>query len=195
MTRRKKSKPFDPAAAERAKREREANAEMIQAIRAQPDTAVNVDKQTGRLMGAWRMNCFNTLLAAGSLERQAVDWLDELIRTAAGENGAERRPDHIPASTEGAPGQNVTDTMIEAGRVLEVVEGSLYPACARLLFGLLRPDAANDTHWRDVVRHATGETHTHAQAAMVRAAVANLAWVKDNVPRLMKERAASKLAA
>ena len=78
---------------------------------------------------------------------------------------------------------------------MSVVEGALYPACARLLFGLLKPDKSNENAWRDVVRKTTGETHTHAQAAMVRAAVANLTWVRDNMPRLMREQTARRMAA
>jgi hypothetical protein len=192
---RKKHKPFDPAEAARHAAERAENAKNIADIRAQPSTAVNIDPRTGRLTGAWRLNCFNTLLANPSPERAAVDWLDELIGMANGTTGGDRRPDFIRGSVEGAPGQNVSQAQIDAGEALSAVESALYPACARLLFGLLKPDNANEDKWRDIVRRTTGETHTHAQAAMVRAAVANLTWVRDNMPRLMKERAARRLAA
>lgn len=185
---RKRQKPHDPAEAERIRKDRAESAEMIATLRRQPSTAVNVDPRTGRLTGAWRLNCFNTLLRPGCLERGAVDWLDELIRTANGENGHERRPDFIRASTEGAPGQTVTDAMIEAGQRLRIVSLAFAPPHARMMFGLLKPDADLITRWRDVVEQCTGETHSHAQAAAVRAACAHLLWIKDNIVTLERLR-------
>lgn len=195
MSRKKRNKPFDPAAAARHLADREANADNIAAIRAQPSTAVNVCTKTGRLTGAWRLNCFNTLLPANGLERQAVDWLDDLVRTANGENGGDRRPDHIRASTEGAPGQNVSDAMIRAGRRLQVVTEALPPQHARMLLELLKPDADLMTRWRGVVQHCTGETHAHAQGAVVRAACTSLVWIKDTIGRLERDHINRKLAA
>lgn len=186
MSRKKKTKPFDPAAAERHRAEREENRQEVARLRAQPSTAVNVDPRTGRLTGAWRMNCFNALLPAKSLERAAVDWLDDLVRTANGENTVDRRPDHIRASTEGAPGQNISDAMIRAGRTLAVALDALPPAHARMLMELLKPDADLMTRWRVVVQQTTGETHSHAQGAAVRAACTTLVWIKDNIGRLEK---------
>ncbi|HAL06201.1 MAG TPA: hypothetical protein DCP26_02430, partial [Brevundimonas sp.] len=69
MSKKGKKKPYDPAEAARQRLEREQNAAEITRLRGQPSTAVNVDKRTGRLTGAWRLNCFNTLLPAGGQER------------------------------------------------------------------------------------------------------------------------------
>lgn len=195
MSRKKRAKPFDPAAAERLRKDRQENADNISAIRAQPSTAVNVCTKTGRLTGAWRLNCFNTLLSPGGLERQAIDWLDDLIRTANGENGGDRRPDHIRASSEGAPGQNISDDMIKAGRRLQVVTEALPPQHARMLFELLKPDADLITRWRGVVERCTGETHSHAQGAAVRSACTALVWIKDTIGRLERDYINRKLAA
>lgn len=184
---RRRRKPHDPAQAQRDRMEREENARDIAALRAQPSTAVNVDPRTGRLTGAWRLNCFNTLLSPGGLERAAVDWLDDLVRTANGENGGDRRPDHIRSSTEGAPGQNVSDAMIAAGKRLQIVSESMAPAHARMLFELLKPDADLLTRWREVVARCTGETHSHAQAAAVRSACTSLVWIKDTIGRLERD--------
>lgn len=184
----KRHKPHDPAAAARHQQERAENAEMIGAVRAQPSTAVNVDPRTGRLTGAWRLNCFNTLLPAKGVERDAIDWLDELVRTANGENSGERRPDFIRASTEGAPGQNVSDAMIAASLRLQVVVESMAPAHARMLMELLKPDADLITRWRPAVERCTGETTPHGQAAAVRMACATLAWIKSHIGRLERER-------
>lgn len=191
----KRHKPHDPAAAARHQQERAENAEMIGAVRAQPSTAVNVDPRTGRLTGAWRLNCFNTLLPAKGVERDAIDWLDELVRTANGENSGERRPDFIRASTEGAPGQNVSDAMIAASLRLQVVVESIAPAHARMLLDLLKPDADLLTRWRAVVERCTGETNPQAQAGSVRAACTSLAWIKDNIRRLERARSETRAAA
>lgn len=183
----RKKKPYDPAATARHRQEREENAAEVARLRAQPSTAVNVDKRTGRLTGAWRLNCFNTLLAVGSQEREAVDWLDELVRTANGENGQERRPDFIRASNDGPPGQNISDAMIAASRTLMVVTEALPPPHARMLLELLKPDADLITRWRGVVERSTGETHSHAQGAAVRMACSTLAWIRCNIGKLTRE--------
>lgn len=180
----KRKKPYDPAAAARHKAEREANAQEVNRLRAQPSTAVNVDKTTGRLTGAWRLNCFNTLLPQKGQERAAIDWLEELVRTANGENSQERRPDFVRASTEGAPGQNVTDGMIAASFRLSVVLENMAPAHGRMLMELLKPDADLITRWRAVVERCTGETHSHAQGAVVRMACSTVAWIQANIGKL-----------
>lgn len=180
----KRKKPYDPAAAARHKAEREANAQEVNRLRAQPSTAVNVDKTTGRLTGAWRLNCFNTLLPQKGQERAAIDWLEELVRTANGENSQERRPDFVRASTEGAPGQNVTDGMIAASFRLSVVLENMAPAHGRMLMELLKPDADLMTRWRAVVERCTGETHPQAQAGAVRAACTSVVFIRDNIGRL-----------
>jgi hypothetical protein len=192
---RKKKKPHDPAAAERHRLEREENAAEVARLRAQPSTAVNVDKRTGRLTGAWSLNCFNTLLAQGSPEREAVDWLDTTLRTANGENGQERLPDFIQASNDGAPGQNITDVMIKASVDLEIVEQNTNPADMRMLFVLLQPDADLITRWRGAVERFTAETDAKAQGARVRAACSHLAWIRDRLPTLRRQYRERRAAA
>lgn len=183
----RKKKPYDPAAAARHRQDREESREEIARLRAQPSTAVNVDKRTGRLTGAWRLNCFNTLLTVGGREREAVDWLEEMVRTASGENAEERRPDHVRSSTAGAPGQNITDAMIAASRDLEIVGQSMRPDQWRMLLALLQPDADLMTRWRAVVERYTGETDPRAQASRVRECCSHLAWIWDRMPTLRRE--------
>ncbi|WP_341020925.1 hypothetical protein [Brevundimonas diminuta] len=187
MSKKGKKKPYDPAAAARHRQERAESAAEIARLRAQPSTAVNVDKRTGRLTGAWRLNCFNTLLPAGGHERMAIDWLEETIRTAAGENGAERRPDYIRGTASGALGQNVTNWMIAAGLDLHIIEQQFRPDDIRMLMALMQPDADLMTRWRAVVEKYTLETDPRAQAARVRAACAHLVWVKDRMPMLRRQ--------
>lgn len=149
---------------------------------------VNTDPRTEEILSIIRPDCFNLLLKGLNTERGAIDWLETVIRTSAGENGNERRPDFIRATAEGAPGQNVTADMIEAGETLQVVTESMAPADVRMLFELLRPDEALLTRWRDVVQRCTGETNPQAQGARVRSAATSLAFVRSVIDRLMRER-------
>ena len=149
----------------------------------------------GKIAAAQRFDCFSSLLRDRAREAQAVAWLEELIRTAEGENGRERRPDFIRASSEGAPGQNVTGDMIDAGETLAVVVESLRPWELRLLFELLRPDAAleNETvdspaNWRQVTARITGATTPQRQGERVCVACESLVWVKENIERLERSR-------
>ncbi|HEY1071493.1 hypothetical protein [Brevundimonas sp.] len=183
----RKKKPYDPAAAARHRQERAESQAEIARLRAQPSTAVNVDKRTGRLTGAWRLNCFNTLLTAGAREREAIDWLEETVRTANGENVEERRPDHVRSSGAGAPGQNITDAMVAASRDLEIVGQSMRPDQWRMILALLQPDADLMTRWRAVVERYTAESDPRAQASRVRETCAHLAWVWDRMPTLRRE--------
>jgi hypothetical protein len=183
-----RKKPHDPAAGERLRAERERNRQETERLEAQPDVVVNKDPRTKELLSAVRLDCFILLLKdpAHMEARQAVDWLETLLRNAAGENTQDRRPDHIRGSIEGAPGQNVSDAMIAASRELQVVEANLRPWEARLLFDLLRPDAARVGRWREVVKRVTGETHSNSQGTAVRLAAQNLQWVHARMPSLMK---------
>lgn len=178
------------ASAERAKAERLAENKAME----ERGLTVVADAM-GFRSSVTRHDCFTLLLKDRVPSHKAVGWLETLIRTAAGENGQERRPDFIRATTDGAPGQNITADMIAASEVLTVVEENLRPWEARLLFELLRPDAALLTRWRDAVARLTGETNPQAQGAAVRAAAASLAWVRENIERLQRERRSRRLAA
>lgn len=193
----KRKKPTDPQDAARHRREREDNRQEVERLSVQEGVALNLEPRTKRLLSARRLDCFALLLKddAHAEARSAVNWLEELIRDASGENTQERRPDFIRASCEGAPGQNVTQRMIEASRTLEVVEASLRPWEARLLFELLRPDEALLTRWRDVVKRVTRANNPQAQGERVRSACESLLWVRENAAELMKARREMREAA
>lgn len=183
MARAKRNKASDPrdvaAIAERRAMKREMESRGI---------TVHTDKRTEEITGAVRLDCFAMLLRGRPEEQAAVQWFETLIRTAQGENTPERRPDFIRGSVEGAPGQNVSQAMIEAGRTLVAATEAMSPQMARMLFELLRPDEALITRWRQVVGRCTGERNPHAQAAAVRSACAHLVWVKANIGRLVADR-------
>lgn len=186
------SAPADIAARRLEKRELEARG-----------LTVNTDARTEEILSIARPDCFTLLLRPGKrpgdrcwmLEYGAVLWLEDLVRTAQGENAPERRPDFIRGSVEGAPGQNISQAMIDASGILAAVEANLPPAQMRLLFGLLRPDAALDANWRSVAARHSGETNAQAQGAAVRAAATSLLWVQDNIDRLVRERKERRMVA
>jgi len=192
---RRKPKPTDPqdiTARRQEKRDLEARGLIV-----------NADPRTLEITAISRPDCFTALLRPGRrpgercwmLEYGAVLWLEDLVRTAQGENGGDRRPDFIRGSCEGAPGQNISQAQIDAGKILAVVEGSMPPAQMRLLFDLLRPDAALEGNWRPIAARCSGEVNPQAQGAAVRAACTSLLWVQDNIERLKRERADRRMAA
>lgn len=146
-----------------------------------------VENAAGDMIGGFRRDCFTMLLKDMPQEANAVRWLEALMRDASGENGIERRPDFIRASSEGAPGQTVSQVMIDASRHLEIVRAGLRPWEWKLLSTLLAPDAALITRWRPAVQAITGEANPHAQGSRVRSACEGLRFVREEIesrPRL-----------
>lgn len=197
------------AQAEKARKAREAQERQDRAAREKAKRqSVNaslrvhgakiIEDGDGNMVAGYRRNCFTLLLKDRPEAVTAVQWLEELIRTASGENGQERRPDFIRATVAGAPGQNVSQTMIDADDMLAAVTEHMAPRDARMLFELLRPDEALLTRWRDVVQRCTGETNPQAQGAAVRSACAHLAHLQKISERLLwdrKQRRAEAMAA
>lgn len=187
---RRKQKPTAPqdmaSIAERRAERRELESRGI---------AVNVDPKNEEILARFRPDCFTLLLKGRPDDQAAVQWLEELIRTASGENGSDRRPDYIRGSAEGAPGQNVSQAMIDADLYLVTATEALPPQCARMLFDLLKPDQALLTRWRPIVERCTGETNPVAQGAAVRMACGQLRWVQTNIDRLVRERRDRRMAA
>ncbi|RZJ46274.1 MAG: hypothetical protein EON87_05265 [Brevundimonas sp.] len=182
MSRKKKrTQPATPAdIVARRQEKRELQARGLQ---------VNIDPRSEEITGIWRPDCFQLLLKHKPMEAGAVTWLEEVIRTAAGENGQERRPDFIRATAEGAPGQTVTADMIAASEVLTVVQENMMAWELLLLFGLLKPDEALITRWRSVVVLCCPTATTpQRQGERVVAACERLLWVRENIGRLLRER-------
>jgi hypothetical protein len=195
MTRRKPTPPRDVAgASESAAELLRASREEAARIKAYGGT-VNIDPRTGLMVGARRMDCFTALLTDLPAEASAVKWFEDIMRTASGENTQERRPDFIRASCEGAPGQNVSDAMIEASRYCEVITDALRPWEAKMLLKLLDADASLLTRWRFVVLEVTGNRNPVAQGQALKSACSSLVWVRDNIERLMRERRDRRAAA
>lgn len=184
---RKRHKPSSPEDIAARKRERaEAQAEKVR-LEAQGVT-VTIDGPTGKISRAHRSDVFHTLLERKALSLEAHDAFrahETTVHTAAGWETPERRPDHIRASTEGAPGQNITQRMIDAGRLEAFTLAALSPADAKLLDGLMQPGAALAGRWHYTVERITGETRPECKAARIRA-------LGDNLPHAQK-RAADRM--
>lgn len=196
MSRKKKTKvtlrkisaaeePAAPAVANDTLRDRRAEVARLKAQGAE----VNVDKQTGEILGAWRQDVFTVLrsrkgkpsaeypkgkpaLSQRAYEAFRAHETDMLI--AAGASGGERRPDFIRATTEGAPGQNITQEAIDAATRVKKTLQHLCPSDARLLSILMTGEKALAKNWRATVEAETGETADEGQTARIRALGENL---------------------
>jgi hypothetical protein len=200
MTRRKKSKPSSPEdIARRAAERREAKAEA-QRLEAQ-GVSVTMDAQTGKIARAVRVDVFSLLLSRGALgeaEHDAFRGYQQDVHVALGAETPERRPDYIRASTEGAPGQNVTQRMVDASEVVDLTLRRLGSRDKALLNALMQEGAASVTRWRITVQNHTGETRDECQAAAIRYLGANLLnarTVAIKAAAEMRERRATALAA
>jgi len=140
------------------------------------------DGKTRIIVRARRIDVFQLLYERGALAQDhfnAVRDHEADVATAQGLNTPERRPDHIRASVEGAPGQNITQAMIEASRMVQWVESMLTTRDARLLTALLHENDANCGRWRGTVERITGESRDDAHAVAIRCMAANLKDVRD----------------
>lgn len=172
---RKPSKPREILTPE----EKAANRAETARLKAQGAEVMN--DPAGRIVRARRIDAFQLLLERNALPQESFDAVrayEADVATAMGWNTPERRPDHIRASVEGAPGQNVTQAMIEASRMVGWVESQMTTRDLKLLKALLHENDANVGRWRGTVQAITGETRDECHAAAIRAMCANLKDVR-----------------
>ena len=139
----------------------------------------------GRIIRARRIDVFQLLLERRAIPQEDFNAVREYqgdIATAGGFNTPERRPDHIQASCEGAPGQNIGQVQIEASHRTAWVERMLTTRDFRLLTALLHENDANCGRWRGTVEGITGEKTDTGLATAVRCLAANLKDVRDRCP-------------
>lgn len=166
-------------------RDRRAEAARLKAQGAE----VNADKRTGEILGAWRQDVFTIMRSRKgkpsaeypkgkpSLSQRAYEAFrahETDIQLAAGASGGERRPDFIRATTDGAPGQNITQEAIDAATRVKKTLQHLCPSDARLLSILMTGEKALAKNWRATVEAETGETADEGQTARIRALGENL---------------------
>ena len=186
---RKRSKPKSPeqiALEKLAQRARDLDAVNIQPEVANLPTSENIQVQRKgpqTLAGARRWDCFDALAAKNRKPDDKLSpVLDTASYTAARQLERDMREQHGEAD-RGGSGMRVdddpkrgdhTDAMVAAGKRVRAVLQKIGDRDAWLLTELIYPTVPRET-WRDTVYHVTGERHAHAQAAVVRAACANLA--------------------
>jgi hypothetical protein len=188
MTRKRRNKPSSPAEIAARRAERLAMDAEAARLESQPDVQVTRDPRTREITNARRVDVFALLLSRKALAQEAHDAFrdhEETVHIAAGWATPERRPDHIRASTEGAPGQNVSQGMIEASRMVEATLDRLSPREADLLNGLMRLGASAMTQWRHTVQTITGENNDHGQASRIRALGENLAYARRDAMKAL----------
>lgn len=130
------------------------------------------------IVRARRIDVFQLLLERRALPQESFDAVrayETDLALSMGWETPERSGEFVSRSCEGAPGQNVTQEMIEASRRVADVRRKLSVRDVRLLDDLLKDHGALLTRWRDTVHRITGETNDDAHTAVVRAMASNLA--------------------
>jgi len=194
MTRRRK-KPYDPAEAARLSAEQadaRSERERLNRLGISVEVVTETDRETGKKH--WVAKGQNKDVFLVLLERRALDQagFDAIRRyesahdTAMGHNTPERRPDHIRASVEGAPGQNISQAQIIASHQVRWIEGRLSATELRLLTTLrMNPPGM----WHSVVQTITGETNDDCHAPRIRAMAENVRDALYTFDRLSKKAA------
>lgn len=166
MTRRRK--PSDPAllAAQRIARKR-----VVDDLKAR-GVEVNHDEQF-RIIGAHRPDVFRVMLSRKAITDTQFNAFRRLEHTHALAHGHERPEqtmDRVQSSTAGAPGQNVTQAMIDAADELKIIYATMGALNAKIAQGLM---ASAD--WRTVIRIHSREVNEQSQSAVLRSVGENLA--------------------
>lgn len=184
MTRRRK--PADPAIAAQQKLARKRVVDDLKAR----GVEVNHDEQF-RIIGAHRPDVFSLLLsrkAITDVQFYAARRLEGAHALAYGHEKPEQTMDRVQSSTAGAPGQNVSQAMIDASAELATVYDTMGEQNAAIMQALIREQSAILTRWRDTVKRITGEANDKAQAALIRSACENLALAWRKLDYRARER-------
>lgn len=190
----RKKKIHDPAESMRLRLEQVAARAERDRLKAQGVDAVVVTEADDAGIKRWvakgqRKDVFKLLLDRRALSQDgfnAIRRYEEALDTSMGHNTPERRPDHIRATVEGAPGQNISQAMILASHRTRWIRDRLSDTDRRLL-DALRLNAPGQ--WRVVVQMITGETNDKAHAPRVRALADNVQSAHASFDRLSKKAA------
>lgn len=189
MTRRPaKRSPAEQAIERAARAERKAE---VDALRAR---GLTVTCDAGyNIIVTQRLDVFDLLLSRKSVTQQQVDAVRRLEQKQAlafGHERPEQSFDRVDKSSEGAPGQNVTQAMIDAQADLRIIYLTTGAKSSELLIALTQPQEGILTRWRDTVVKVTGEKDEDVHPAMIRAACENLAAAWQGFDYRARERKA-----
>lgn len=160
------------------------SAEILTLASAREDVDVVVDSQRrGRIVHAKRSDAFSLITMSPEQERAAKRYWRDWCHRAGVMTEDPHNLELVDRSPGLAPGQQLTQRMLDAGGRLDDAHAMIGRADVQLLRGLVEPLVMQgQLHvWRVVVQKLTGETERHAQAAKVRSAVENLRLAYDDV--------------
>lgn len=189
MTRRTaKRTPAEQAIERAARAERKAEVDALRArgLTVTCDAAYNI-------IVTQRLDVFALLHSRKSLTQAQLDAVRRLEEKQAIANGHERPEqsfDRVDKSSDGAPGQNITQSMIDAQADLRTIYLTTGGKSSELLIALTQPQEGILTRWRETVQRITGEHDERAQGAMIRAACENLASAWQGFDYRARERKA-----
>ena len=152
------------------------------------DTAAG---KRGNVERARRLDAFEALregMAVGAYD--AARRLETDVLKRRGEHDGGRALERVDG---GESATCATDVMLAAGRRVNQVMRMVGERDAWLLTELISPTTQATmaaAGWRGVVQYVTGETHSHAQGAVVRSACENLAYAYRRLETTPRARAA-----
>lgn len=162
------------------------------------DSATGIEaRQAGgaREVYAKRLDPFEALHRRGGLTTGQLKAATRLFRDLCLSQGVrtdDPRPSAEYLQPQGARGASdlVNCTMIDAGWRVEAALASVGPATAEVLRVLVTPAVmcGSALVWRAIVEQVTGETHGHAQAAVVRYACEDLRRAYARVDQNVRSR-------
>lgn len=183
-----KRTPAEQAIERAAKAARKAEVDTLRArgLTVTCDAAYNI-------IVTQRLDVFALLHSRKSLtetQLYAVRRLEEKQAIANGHERPEQSFDRVDKSSEGAPGQNITQAMIDAQADLRTIYLTTGGKSSELLIALTQPQEGILTRWRDTVAKVTGEKDEDVHAAMIRSACENLAAAWQGFDYRARERKA-----
>jgi hypothetical protein len=180
MTRRK-NRPSTP---EEVRAKMKARAELdsdLALLARRPGVEVELEPN-GKIRRAQYLDFASLLLRREAISVPAFDayrMTQELHATASGAFMGGGGLDRVDCSTQGAPGQNVTQAMIDASKRLDWLFGQIGIGPARLIRALMEQPGGNGPggcgQWHTTVERVTGEANEDTHAALVRSACEGLA--------------------
>ena len=181
MTKRK-NRPSTP---DEVRAKMKARAELdsdLTRLGSQPDVEIELEPN-GTIRRTQRMDFASLLLRRAAISVHAFNAYrdtQELHAIASGANMGGGNMDRVDSSTQGAPGQNISQAMVDARKRLDWLLGQIGTRDARLICALIDGEQGGNGpggcgQWHITVERVTGEKNEDTHAALVRGACEGLA--------------------